>query len=258
MKIYLGSAVYKQVHAGFHESVVLLHEQCREAGHELTEALVVGDALVDRARNIAASCFLRSDCDVLLTIDSDIWFRPLDAIRLCQQAMALDMVGALYVTRGLQRQPAMLLPEEEAIEFKGDSGPVAVPFLSTGFMAVHRRVFEHLSKMLPLCHQGWEDRGADTSFWPFYMPFTQPWPGDVNMYLSEDWAFCQRAKNEGWKCYLDPSIRLGHYGEAMFTLEDLARESKPVPGPMKLLRHTDGTLETFTKVGVARGKEQLE
>lgn len=220
----------------------LLWRELERKGIDFTDGTVVGDALISRARSIVASAFLRSDADVLLSIDSDIWFRPQDAIALCEKAVGRGIIAALYMTRSLNTQPALMLPSRP-VTLGPESKPVEVPFASTGFMAVERRVFEGLSGALPLCHQGWSDRGADTSFWPFYMPYTIPWEGDGHMYLSEDWAFCQRAKDAGYKVWLDPSIRLGHMGTAMFTLEDLIREPKPEARTMTLARRDDGTLD---------------
>ena len=214
-----------------------------EQGIAFQEGFVIGDALVSRARSIAASDFLRSDCDVLLTIDTDIWFRAVDAIKLARKAEEYGIIAALYLTRGLHTQPALMLGDETVV-FAADSEPVEVPFASTGFMAVHRRVVEALAPTLPLCHQGWEDRGQDTSFRPFYMPYVIPSEAEGNIYLSEDWAFCQRAKEQGVKVWLDPSIRLGHYANVMLTLEDLVRPPKPSASPLALTRHSDGSLET--------------
>ena len=76
------------------------------------------------------------------------------------------------------------------------------------------------------------------------MPFTIPWPGDGYMYLSEDWALCERAKGRGYQCWLDPSIRLMHYGEYGFTLEDLARPARPGPSPLMLVQGED-RLQTY-------------
>ena len=218
----------------------LLWRELERRGIEYTDATVVGDALISRARSIVASAFLRSDADVLLSIDSDIWFRPQDAISLCEKADGI--IAALYMTRSLNTQPALMLPSKP-VTMGPESEPVEVPFASTGFMAVERKVFEALSGVLPLCHQGWSDRGADTSFWPFYMPYTIPWEGDGHMYLSEDWAFCQRAKDAGFKVWLDPQVRLGHMGTTMFTLEDLIREPKPEAQVITLARRDDGTLD---------------
>lgn len=239
MKIYLGSIVYRTVEVPHYDSMMRLRDFCAKNGIELVEGIVRGDALVERSRSIAASCFLRSDCDVMLSIDSDIWFRPVDAIALCQRALEKQIIGALYMTRSLNTQPALMLPEEPVV-FAPNAEPVEVPFISTGFMAVTKAPLEALRQTLPLCHESW----GETSFWPFYLPYVVPWPGDGHVLLSEDWAFCQRAKDEGFSVWLDPSIRLSHHGDYGYTLEDLVRPSKPSPAPLALTRHSDGSLDT--------------
>lgn len=245
MKLFLGSTVWRTEETGHSQSVRSLVRELDRRGIEFSDGTSVGDAAVDRSRSIVASSFLRSDADVLLTIDSDIWFRASDAIALCEKAFDHDIIGALYMTRSLNTQPAMMLPDHP-VSFEPDAFPVEVPFVPAGFTAMHRRVFEGLKDTLPLCHIGWNDRGVDTSFWPFYMPFTIPWEGDGHIYLSEDWAFCQRARDEGFKVWLDPSIRLGHIGSYMYTLEDLLRKPRPEAQPIKLHRQTDGELSIFT------------
>ena len=243
MKLYIGCVAWRHEEEGFAQSMRLLVRELDRRGIEFTEGFSVGDALVSRSRSLVASAFLRSDCDVLLTIDTDIWFRAADAIKLAEKAVAYDIIAGLYMTRALNTQPAMMLPNEPVV-FADNSEPVEAQYVSTGFQAIHRSVFEKLSESLPLCHQDWKDKGVNTSFWPFYMPFVIPWEGDGNMYLSEDWAFCHRAKEAGFKVWLDPSIRLGHIGSVMYTLEDLVRPPKPSASPMALIRQADGTLDT--------------
>ena len=237
MDLFVGRTIGRHVEVGHSECMTKLALELDRRGIESTRSHVKGDALVSRSRSILASAFLRSECDVLLSIDGDIEFEADDAIRLAQECADGKLVaGAMYMTRALNTQPALMLPEGW-VDFSPGSEPVEVPFLSTGFMAVHRTVFANLTKDLPLCHQNW---GA-SSFWPFYMPFTIPWEGDGYMYLSEDWAFCERAKQHGYSLWLDPSIRLGHVGEYRYTLEDLFVEHPPTQ-PIRLMREPDGTL----------------
>src|SRR3989304_6070906 len=243
MKIYVGGIVYRELTVEYHDSMLRLQSACSQRGIALENGVVKGDALISRSRSLAASAFLRSTADVLLTIDSDVWFLPDDAIALCQKAIEYNLIGALYMTRALATQPAMMLPSKQVI-FAANSPPVEVPFISTGFMAVHRRGFEDLAPTLPHCHQTFKHNGTDTSFWPFYMPFCIEWPEDGYLYLSEDWALCQRAKDAGYKVHLDPSIRLGHMGTKMFTLEDLLVPPKPKPVPLVLHRAPGGELQT--------------
>ena len=146
-----------------------------------------------------------------------------------------------------------MLPDQD-VTFDEKAKPVEVPFISTGFMAVKRCVFEDLKKDLPLCHKTWTDDGRDTSFWPFYMPFCIPWPEDGFLYLSEDWALCERAKQQGYKLWLDPSIRLRHVGEYPYELEDLFVK-RPPPQAITLRREfTSGLLHR--RLGTGEPKEK--
>ena len=239
MKIYVGSIVYRAVEVPHYDSMLRLRDFCNRNGIELVEGIVRGDALVERSRSIAASAFLRSDADVMISIDSDIWFRPIDAVALCQKALEKQIIGALYMTRNIKTQPAMMLPAETVV-FAENAEPVQVPFISTGFMAMTKPPLEALKATLPLCHESW----GESSFWPFYLPYVVEWPDDGHILLSEDWAFCQRAKDAGFGVWLDPSIRLSHHGDYGYTLEDLVRPSRPSPAPLALTRHSDGSLET--------------
>lgn len=245
MKIYVGSIVYRTVEVPHYDSMIRFHKLCQEAGIEVVEGIVRGDALVERSRSIAASAFLRSDCDVMLSIDSDIWFRPVDAIALCQKAMEKQVIGALYMTRSLNTQPALMLPDHPVV-LAGNAEPVETPYVSTGFMAVARPPLEALQKTLPLCHQTW----GDSSFWPFYLPYVVEWPDDGHILLSEDWAFCQRVKDAGFPVYLDPSIRLVHHGDYGYTLEDLVRPPKPSATPLMLTRRDGGQLDVHMLAAV--------
>ena len=242
-KLYLGSAVYRFVETCYLDAMLAFVVHLERSGIPYVNAITRGDAQIDRSRNVIASAFLRSDADVLLTVDSDIWFRPQDAVALCEKAVERDIIGACYVTRGEPTQPAVMLPPGEVVMFMPGVSPVEVPFLSTGFMAVHRRVFEKLSESVPRAHQNWRGPGGDDqSWWMFYTPFSIEWPGDVNLALSEDWAFCQRARDAGFKVWLDPSIRVGHNGDRLLTLEEMLRPPRPAPGPLALKRDLNGVV----------------
>ena len=244
MKIALGSSIGRVEETAYSQAMRRLWLELTKRGILFTDLACVGDALISRSRSIVASSFLRSDCDVLLIIDSDIFFRAEDAISICERAMEHDFIGAMYVTRAESPQPALMLPDDTPIVFGPEEKPVEVPFISTGFMAVTKKVYSRLSEDLPLCHRGWQDRGEKTDFWPFYQPFTIEWPGEGHIYLSEDWALCERVRNAGMKVWLDPSIRLGHQAQVMRTLEDIIRPARPVPQILELTREQDGTLRT--------------
>src|SRR3990167_532616 len=119
MKVFIASPVYRQVEFKHYTAMLRLFQTCSQmADVELNFGMVPGDADVARARNVAASHFLRSDADVLLSIDSDIWFTSADALRLCREALEHEIVGALYMVRSIkERQPAPLIELDQSITF---------------------------------------------------------------------------------------------------------------------------------------------
>lgn len=237
MKIYCGSALYRTLTLATHHCILDFWKTLNATPDvEMIWGSVEGDADVARARNIAASDFLKTDCDVLLTIDDDIVFSPRDALKLCREALDKDMVCGMYLTRGpTKRQPASLLKDGQTVEFWIDQPLVEIEFLATGFMAVSRRVFEKVAEGLPLCMQD-----TDYPFYPFYLQMVIPWPSSVNLYLSEDWAFCQRAKDAGFKLWLDPTIRLGHIGQFIWRIDEIDVQPGS-PGPVKVEKHGNTT-----------------
>lgn len=225
MKVYVGSVIWREVAAEHHKALIPL---LRQPG--IMYGPQVGDALVERARGISATHFLRTtDADVHLSIDSDIiGFTVEDTLKLCELAEEYGIVGGAYVCRSANRTfPASYYEANVRVLHAFDHTPVAVKWCATGFLAVHRRVFERLAEDCRLLHpsQPW-------AFYNFYQPFEYE-DEDTRepILLSEDYAFCQRAKEAGFQCYIDPAVRLGHLGSYTYRLEDTAQppiEAQPI------------------------------
>lgn len=202
------------------------------------------DALLCRARSKTATRFLESDADVHVSIDGDIVFAAEDVQQIADQACNPEtpIVGGVYVTRarlgGLCR-PTTIFNDDEPIEFSDDPTPRPVKWLATGFMATHRRVFETLAKDLPLCHPI-----EDWSFYPFYQPFVTDGPNGP-IYLSEDYALCERARLAGFGSFVNPSVRLMHFGQHGFRLEDMTIAEPPTQ-PIQLTRTSEGRYRVET------------
>jgi hypothetical protein len=78
-------------------------------------------------------------------------------------------------------------------------------------------------------------------FYPFFATFTlKDAAGDYH-YLSEDWAFCERARQIGFKVWMDQSIILQHMGWYPFTVADLAQETSPFPSTGTDLVEVEGS-----------------
>jgi hypothetical protein len=180
-----------------------------------------GDALIERSRSIVATRFLeRSEAEVLLHLDSDIVFRAEDALQICQQALTHNLVAGIYFTRSSRDCHSTSWLGYERLHLGDDPTPVPIRYAATGFLAAHRRVFERLAARpdLPLCHpdEVWR-------FYPFYLPMIVDNDRGQPVLLSEDFAFCERARQEGFSVYANPAVRLGHVGTYTYRLDDARR-----------------------------------
>lgn len=195
----------------------------------------VGDALIERARGISATYFLRhTKGDVHLSLDSDIVEFTKESIdQMCEQAVEYGIVGACYITRSTMRTfPTSQLENGIKVLFANDPTPVPIQWAATGCLAVHRRVFEAMAETMPLLHEPDNER----AFYPFYQTMIYDDPASGKILLSEDYAFCQRAKDLGFQTYLNPAVRVGHMGQFMHRMEDLVQEILE-PQPIAITRN---------------------
>lgn len=180
--------------------------------HEIVFSQVVG-ASVEHARQVLIDKFLNSGCDYYFTIDADIVYLssptipdPLDRLIFLDK----DIVGGIYYFKSKPCQPVFrpldlqkeyeekgIFPEKYEWRIKNE--PFEVQWMGNGFKLMKREVVEKVRQKilipnLPMIH--------------------------MNEYVSEDWAFDQRARDEGFSVWADPEIKLGHVGQHTYTEED--------------------------------------
>jgi hypothetical protein len=170
------------------------------------------DSLAPRARNRAVAYFLNNDVckdrDYLMFIDSDILFEK-DHIDMLMESDAPILAG-LYCKKEKGIAPCLnTLPGHVETKVGG-----YVEIAGTGFLRIHRKVFE---KMRPGMAAHYTNHGNDE--WDFF-------PVGVvnNEYLSEDWYFCDKARQLGFKIMLDSRIQLRHEGVAIYPLEETIKK----------------------------------
>ena len=238
MKIYASTIAWRAVEIEHLQSVLDL---CRTPN--MIYEPQIGDALIERARSIVATRFLYdTDCDVLLTMDSDIIFARADALKLCEQAMEHDVVCGLYVTRRIDKcVPTSYFNVDVPVEI-GHQRLTPLRWGASGFMAVARRVIEKLAQdpEMPLCHEGEAWR-----FHPFYLPFVAPDENGRPILLSEDYAFTQRAIDAGFGVWLNAAVDLHHKGAFFYNWRDLAKHDR-YDGPMVVTRKPTGVYNVLT------------
>lgn len=197
-KILIAVPCMDMVSARFAQSLTTL----KKTG-ECTVSFVIGSLVYDSRNNLARYA-LQMEADYMMWFDSDMVFAPDTLERMMKvldEHKEIDILSGLYFRRSSPFTPVAFdkleLTEDNGCDFE-DMKEVPQELreiAGCGFGCVLMRtdcLFDIAGKY-----------GA-TWFSPM---------GNVG----EDCSFCIRARNEGYKIYIDPSIKLGHMGYAAVT-----------------------------------------
>lgn len=178
---------------------------------------VPGFRQIDLARNQLAADALAAGCEETLWIDADTGFHP-DAVEKLR-SHALPIVCGIYPKKGKRELAIHVLPGTDEIVFGAAGGLREILYGATGFLLIRREVYETMQSKLAL-----PECLADTGrqLYPYFAPLIK---GDAGTpwYLAEDFAFCERARQCGYKIFADSSLRLWHIGTNWFGWEDSTR-----------------------------------
>jgi hypothetical protein len=170
-----------------------------------------GDSHPGRARNRAVAKFLETDRDYLLFIDADIVF---DREHI-EKLMASDepILCGIYPKKQPGIHPCcVMLPGFQMTEETKDC-PVEGRRAGTGFMRIHRSVFERLKASADEFRNTGGDGQAGPPQWDFFKS------GVLNgEWLSEDWYFCDMARAAGFRIMIHTGIQARHEGSAVYPL----------------------------------------
>jgi len=200
-----------------------IHAECDDAlkalerrGYQVRR--VGGYAAIDQGRNQMATDALLDGFEETLWIDSDIGFHPDDVERL--RSHPDPMVCGIYPQKGKRALACHVMPGSPSLTFGQRGGLVELLYAGTGFLLIRREVYLTLLEQLrlPVCNE----RFGHPTF-PFFLPLVREIE-DGYWYLAEDYAFCQRARQCGFKIYADSSIRLWHIGQYRYGWEDAGLE----------------------------------
>jgi len=166
--------------------------------------------LVGRTRDLCLDEFLKTECDYLLFIDTDMVFEP-EALGQLLDADKPIVSGKMFGLHGSKEKKFVAAciktpdgkydsPPEDSLP---ETGYMEVDGVGMAFTLIKREVIEALHDHIP--HQGVEDPPTFVSAgWPFEGTFE-----DGRM-MGEDIAFCVRAKNLGFPSFIAVETRIGH------------------------------------------------
>lgn len=154
---------------------------------------------VDDARNTMVNSFLESDCDQLIFIDADTYWEPENLQKLIDYPQ--DIVAGVIPKKSDSTEfNVRLMPGDQVI----NDGLLEVSGIGTAFMKIRRHVLEDLAKESQYFY-------APNYKNPIHVIFERSIGHDRR--FGGDITFCEKAKAKGYKIYVDPDMRFGHYGE---------------------------------------------
>ena len=199
----------------------------RSLNFKVSYQAMFNESLITRARNNLAITFLKDPTmDYLMFIDSDIGFGEQDILRLLLADKPI--AAATYPRKKInwaRYNEAVLRGKDNPRDWAGEFifnavdivpeedewGMIEVTHAPTGFMLIHRKVFETLQNVV----EEYEDvvDGKLMKGWDFFKVGVGP----NGKYTSEDYWFCKEWRNTGGRIYLNPYINLTHNGSFCFT-----------------------------------------
>lgn len=174
------------------------------ANHVIVDwSVVAGMAMIQYARNwLLADFLIRRECTHLLWLDDDLAFEPDAVMKLFDRN--LDVVGGVYPTKS----------EHPTFPYKA-LGPVVnglqeVGVLPSGFVLVSRRAVLAVAER---CQWYNYPYGDETRRIPH--AFDVVLEGDH--LVGEDFFFCKRLRDAGFKLYVETDLGFRHYGRQSWT-----------------------------------------
>ena len=158
---------------------------------------------ITMARNNLVRRSMQMQATHLLMVDSDMVFPPFGLLQLCNSLTLLqksgEKVAAVCATYPKRVQPYELLGETVEPLKVGDSGLKEAVFVPSGFMLFDLKAFNDIER-------------------PWFAETYQTWAvreENIDGVVGEDVYFCLRAKDAGYKVFIDLEVtkRMGHLGD---------------------------------------------
>ena len=166
-------------------------------------------SIITMARNALVHEFLKTDATDLLFIDADVVATADDMLRLMAQSGDKDITTGAYPRRAKDQNFFADLYFDANGDLEFDGSLMRVERAPTGFMLIQRHVIE---KMVA-AHPEWTYEKSPTEKMSAVFDFAI-----VNgKYVGEDYLFCDRATQMGFKVYIDVDISLPHVGSNEFS-----------------------------------------
>lgn len=218
--IMVSFPAYKRAEDASYDSVRAAMIYAMDLGYEVWFNKIQGESLITRARQTDLGEFLLHKQDFLITVDSDILVDQDIFVRLVKHD--LDIVGALVrVKSNKDFRPAAWFLNHRMDELRDSettwdefmSGHLEeVRYLGTGVMCVKRSTILKMIEAHP--ELKYTCSHTQNTTYALYLEMVMD-----DQFLSEDYAFCHRARELGFKVFADTSLWTGHIGRCIYNFQ---------------------------------------
>jgi hypothetical protein len=214
-------------------SILKLLQQASGGEFDLDIVLLGGDSLITRSRSVLVSRFLDNPrATHLMFVDADIAFEPNQFLRLLR--LGKDFAAGAYP---LKQIDWLAIPRRAVIgeplaaaglsyvgqicegdQLRREGGFATAKYAGTGFQLIRRAVFERLIGAHPelkfrAVHTLTNETPNSNNLYALFECTIDP---ETGVYLSEDYAFCQRWRALGGEIWLDLQSKLTHAGMSYY------------------------------------------
>jgi hypothetical protein len=252
-KIFVATPMYGGMCGGqYTKSTADLSKLAMHYGMEIEFFYLFNESLITRARNYCVDEFLRNENFThLMFIDSDIGFNANDVLSLAALASPdseYDILCGPYPKKTISWEKIKMAVDkgfadenpQTLANYVGDyvfnpaegqteialNAPVEVLEGGTGFMMIQRKTFEKYAEAYPELmylpdHVRSDHFDGTREIMCYFDALIDP---KSKRYLSEDYMFCQWAREAGLKVWMCPWMNMSHTGSYVFggSLIDLA------------------------------------
>ena len=252
-KIFVATPMYGGMCGGqYTKSTADLSKLAMHYGMEVEFFYLFNESLITRARNYCVDEFLRNENFThLMFIDSDIGFNANDVLSLAALASPdseYDILCGPYPKKTISWEKIKMAVDkgfadenpQTLANYVGDyvfnpaegqteialNAPVEVLEGGTGFMMIQRKTFEKYAEAYPELmylpdHVRSDHFDGTREIMCYFDALIDP---KSKRYLSEDYMFCQWAREAGLKVWMCPWMNMSHTGSYVFggSLIDLA------------------------------------
>jgi hypothetical protein len=211
----LDGNVWVEYHTSYINSIV----EAAKHGWVVHPNYMSGNSLIPFARCVLGQDFWESECEAIFFIDSDLSWNCDAFVRILETP--IDVIGGAYPLKKDGGTEFHIKLTEAVPKPNGKRLLVDTQALGGGFIKISRAAIALMREKYPDLKATYRDRDI-------YMLWDTLTVDGIPM--GEDYAFCERWRQIGGKCYVDPDITFRHYGqkawEGNFMNDVIAKESK--------------------------------